>query len=378
MYSIEIDDRPAGALIRDELVRRGCMAVLLTDVEYYKNFRDGFSINPLIAVGGPGVNALTHELNLALQVDEAYFRKRGRHIVKVDSAAPARALVWGGWAVDTMHAAIEFIQKEHTSCFVQPGGRVDRVIVSPHINDAFVCLGGCLANWQRNGVQTRIVDVFSATNFASFYIAPRNPEQVAAISGFRKVEELANARTVGARMVFLDFPEALLRNDLFGAKELGSVFGAYPTEREFDQAVVEEVEKALPKQEGGEWYFPLGLSEHVDHLLMRDLGIHLLRRARLKSVFLYEDFWPLPSAAARELVGGIRETPQYVTVAARALGLKLAAHWVEVRPAETLDLISTYVSETSDMKEFLLAAKRYFQCSADGKYYVRYWEGVMA
>ena len=372
-FEMEIDDRYAASLIQAELMRSGQMAQITTDVEYLKH-KERVANNPVISVGGPDGNRVTHEFNQTLEIDESLYRSFGQKVVKVNPFPPYKAVVWGGYAQDTMLAVVEFIEND-LSHFLKPDVAVDKIILSPHINDAFLSLGGCIINWRRESKTIKILDVFSNTNWSSFYLSSQNPQQVAAISNFRKVEELTNALTVDVRVEFLDFPEVLLRKNLDSMDDPGLIYGDDKINWDLERPLVENIKRLIPIGPDIEYYFPLGLVEHVDHLLMRTIGVELMKEGKIRKSYFYEDICPFTPTIEKELASkDIQGVPSYITEMMGTLDIHVKPHRVEINIKEVLDMVAVYSSETADMREMLFNIKRYSRSKEDGKHYVRYWE----
>lgn len=375
VYTIEIDDRPVALLIQSALINSGRMALIITDDEYMEK-RIQFANNPVISVGGPIGNTITRELNQTFGIDEESYKKYGQKIVRVNPSSPAKAVAWGGYAKDTFLAVIEFI-KTDLSHFLKPAERVDKIIVSPHTDDAFLFLGGCFMNWRKVNEKIKILNIFSSTNFSSSYVAPLDIQQIAAISNFRKVEELANALTAGVHVAFLDFPEGLLRKNLYAMNDLGHLFGEDKIVEDVERPLTENIKEKIPSNPETEYYFPLGISGHIDHILMRNIGIELIKEGKIKKAYFYEDIWPLMPVIEKEVASkGIQSTPSYIKEFMGNFGIQIKPHWVEIDIKETLGMIAVYFSEATDMdmKGMLSTFKKYFRSNKDGKYCVRYWE----
>lgn len=374
LYQVELDDRPGASLVQAELIRSGRMAIILTDEEYLER-RETFANHPLISIGGPMSNKVTHELNQIFEIDEDFYKRPGQKVVKVDPSPPAKAVAWGGWAQDTLRAVVEFIRND-LSHFLKPDVKANKIVLSPHIDDAFLFLSGCIVNWRREDKTVKVLDVFSSTNFSSFYVSSRDPQQISVISNFRKIEELTNALTEGVHVVFLDFPDGLLRNNCFSMNNIGCLWENKAI-RDIERPLVEDIIKAIPLDPDIEYYFPLGLSEHVDHLLVRTIGIELIKEGKIKKGYFYEDIWPFLPNIEREFARkDIQDIPPYITEMMKQFNIYLRPHWMEINIKEALDMAAVYFSEVEDMKNMLSILRKYHRSNNDGRYYARYWERV--
>ena len=114
--------------------------------------------------------------------------------------------------------------------------------------------------------------------------------------------------------MLLDFPEGLLRKDLYSMDDLGFLFGEDEVDWDVERSLMENIKKAIPVSPETDYYFPLGLSEHVDHLLVRNIGVELIREGKVKKGYFYEDIWPFLPNIEREVVSkDIRDVPSYIT-----------------------------------------------------------------
>ncbi len=210
------------------------------------------------------------------------------------------------------------------------------IIVSPHLDDAALSCGGRMLGDQA----VLVVNVFSKTAWWRFGIGDDQREKIQAC---REMEENLVARLSGASIVPLGLPEALLRGyameDVFGKgrEELSS-----PTATEIRDAII-RLAKENPLSH---WFLPLGVGNHVDHILTRDAAISALRQADVKNTHLhfYED---LPYAAklgpAADFSGNVPEftLQEELLEIDELLGWKLEllrAYWSQFRWAELAEI----------------------------------------
>ncbi len=158
-----------------------------------------------------------------------------------------------------------------------------KVIFSPHIDDAFLSLGGSILNWIDNNEEVRVVNIFSISNYTKDGVGDSRE-----ITEKRKNEELNVSKITDVKVSFLDFPECLLRG--YKMKEETPFYPDMINE-EIDKALLEKVEKAALKEidRAAYCFFPLGAGSHVDHLLVRDLGETLISKKIIKRIAFYED-----------------------------------------------------------------------------------------
>ncbi|HUQ44971.1 MAG TPA: PIG-L family deacetylase, partial [Candidatus Limnocylindria bacterium] len=140
----------------------------------------------------------------------------------------------------------------------------------------------------------------------------------------RRVEDERYAYFAEASVVFLDLPDAVFRGYEGDDQLLGPV-------RADDDAPISILRKEIARLEPQTVYVPLGVGNHVDHQLCRDVGVSLLAEPRTwvmpgpewaGKVVFYEDFpyawWngfqsldELPAGALDGIPEDILLTPRY-------------------------------------------------------------------
>lgn len=210
------------------------------------------------------------------------------------------------------------------------------IIVSPHLDDAALSCGGRMLGDQ----SVLVVNIFSKTAWWRFGHEGADREKIQAC---REMEETLVARLSGSHVLALGLPEALLRgyamDEVFGKvrdEESGS------TGAEIREAVL----KLAEENPLSHWFLPLGVGNHVDHVLTRDAAVSGLREAGVKETHLhfYEDL-PYaaklgPTADFSANVPGfvLREEPLEID---ESLGWKLEllrAYWSQFRWSELAEI----------------------------------------
>jgi LmbE family N-acetylglucosaminyl deacetylase len=143
----------------------------------------------------------------------------------------------------------------------------------------------------------------------------------------RRIEDERFAYMAEASIVFLDLPDAVFRGYEGDDQLLG-------TPREDDPAPYERLRTEIARLEPQKVYFPLGVGNHVDHQLCRDVGVALLGEPRrwimpgpeyAGTVVFYEDFpyawWAgftsiddLPQHAFEAVPPDVQLTPTFADV----------------------------------------------------------------
>jgi LmbE family N-acetylglucosaminyl deacetylase len=143
----------------------------------------------------------------------------------------------------------------------------------------------------------------------------------------RRVEDERYAYFAEVSVVFLDLPDAVFRGYEGDDQLLGPV-------RADDDAPVSILRREIARLEPQSVYVPLGVGNHVDHQLCRDVGVSLLAEPRpwvmpgpdwAGKVVFYEDFpyswWStfgsledLPDGALDGIPEGVYLTPRYADI----------------------------------------------------------------
>jgi LmbE family N-acetylglucosaminyl deacetylase len=153
-------------------------------------------------------------------------------------------------------------------------------------------------------------------------------ESAGDIAAARRLEDERFAYFAEASVVHLDLPDAVYRGYEGDAELLGAP-------RADDPAPVDILRREISRLEPQKVYFPLGVGNHVDHQLLREVGIALLEEGRrwvmpgpeyTGIVTFYEDFpyawWSdfgrledLPAGALDGLPGDVSLWPEYADIA---------------------------------------------------------------
>jgi len=143
----------------------------------------------------------------------------------------------------------------------------------------------------------------------------------------RRLEDETFAAFAEASIVFLDLPDAVFRGYADDEELLNAP-------RDDDKAPFEILRREIARLEPQKLYLPLGIGNHVDHQLCREVGVRLLAESRrwvmpgpeyAGIVTFYEDFpyawWndfrrleDLPASAFTDLPTGIGLSPEYADI----------------------------------------------------------------
>ena len=92
----------------------------------------------------------------------------------------------------------------------------ERVIISPHMDDAMISLGGHLLLWRGYGIRVTVYDFFTVSNFTHWGFGDADK-----VSEIRKREEMAVMGEIGVIATFMDYPESVVRGHRISDEDLG-------------------------------------------------------------------------------------------------------------------------------------------------------------
>ncbi len=164
--------------------------------------------------------------------------------------------------------------------------RVAHVFVAPHPDDIALSCGGLVAALAARGEDVAIVTVYSGigdgaalTPYQREALGFGAPDGTAAetvgaagIAHARNLEDEAYARLFGVRMVRLDLPDAVYRGYEGDEQLTGPVHAD-------DAPPIEPLRRALGELGATDICAPLGVGNHVDHVLCRDAVLALAAEA---------------------------------------------------------------------------------------------------
>lgn len=166
------------------------------------------------------------------------------------------------------------------------------LVLSPHLDDAVLSLGGSIAAWVAEGTRVVIASVYTAGPALS-ELTPRMRKF--GDYGTRRAEDLAACTLLGAEPRYLDQTERAFRRPFLS----GWGFFRTPSRREgfTTLANVTRALDSLATLEPSRIVVPLGVGNHIDHvetlIAATDWAI---ANGVLHRVFFYEDFYALSTA----------------------------------------------------------------------------------
>jgi len=247
------------------------------------------------------------------------------------------------------------------------------VFLSPHFDDAILSCGAFIRSLTQRGANVTIMTVMGGNLPDPL---PKSPliEELHARWGVgenpiesRKAEDKRAASYLGALTAVITIPDCVYRAHdgvaLYQTNE--SLFGAvHPQDPAHDLFFIDEVTtetfiKAV--------YVPLGVGGHVDHILVRDAGIHLHDQHPPFEVWFYEEY-PY-SENAQKLAEAQDNFPRPIeSVVHKQKPSYMRAKWEAIACYESQ--ISTFWATLSDMKKSVEAHMRVI---GNGDLAERFW-----
>mgnify|MGYP000694294208 CR=1 FL=1 len=147
------------------------------------------------------------------------------------------------------------------------------LIISPHLDDAILSLGGFLSLMQN--LNCKVITIFNTA-----WSIDKDIKEWKSITKKNLAEEKKAMRELRCDFKFLNYPEALLRgyirwNDALDLKKDKKLF------EKITRDLLPEVEKY------DNIFLPRGIGKHVDHLLIREMFTAIPKSQN--SIFFYED-----------------------------------------------------------------------------------------
>lgn len=173
----------------------------------------------------------------------------------------------------------------------------DVLVLSPHLDDAALSVGGYLHRLTREGERVLVVNVFAA-EAPDDEVLDRSVRELhetwrqagkfeGSIMLHRRSEEEAALGLLGVDLIYLRFLDAAYRGYAEGEPRYVPLTRVFGKPHPNDKTLLAELKQAfemLPK--ANSWILPMGMGRHVDHLLVRDAA-----EAVCKAEILYfEDF----------------------------------------------------------------------------------------
>jgi LmbE family N-acetylglucosaminyl deacetylase len=155
-------------------------------------------------------------------------------------------------------------------------------ILSPHPDDAALSAFAYLDRARSSNVT--VIDVFTRTAWWRLSAHPN----VADVTRIREEEEHLVAKLTNVHLEMLDLPEAVLRGYPFREVFTDPVA---PRDADVRRHIATRITQFATAHPNAHWLLPLGVGNHVDHVILRDQALNALRHANVdpQRIRFYED-----------------------------------------------------------------------------------------
>jgi len=225
------------------------------------------------------------------------------------------------------------------------------LIVSPHLDDGVLSVGGLVKYALGIGVRVIIATTFAGDTPPAAEVSPfavelhgrwnLGPNPYAR----RRAEDVAAIGLLGAELRHAPLHEALYRTDAAGAflyPNRESIFGPPAAGDEIGEALTTLLDSWIDEFMPDLVLAPLGVGRHVDHVIVTS-SLHRLATSRPIDVAVYEDMpyaaGTVPVFAPDTVAAALEQTPWSIT----------GAQLVPVRLDDKLMAISAYTSQIADI-----------------------------
>ncbi len=174
----------------------------------------------------------------------------------------------------------------------------DCVCLSPHLDDVVLSCGGIVHALAQKGARVLVVTFFAGTPpddaITPFALELKerwgNAQDPVAV---RREEDLAATHAIGSQALHLPFLDCVYRQDASGQvayyPTVEHIFAnVHPAEADLPRTLLADLEARLPQVAQATIYAPLSAGHHVDHILVLQMALSLLKRG--SQVLFYEDY----------------------------------------------------------------------------------------
>jgi len=259
-------------------------------------------------------------------------------------------------------------------------------VISPHIDDAILSLGGCILNWVRNGEKVKIINVFSKASAInkdaiSVRAGKKYPTDFKSAMNVKKAEEKRVQNALKIKAEFLDWPDRNLN--------IHKYKGYFFYKKSSIDRLKNHIRRKINKD--STIFFPLAMGEirvHADHIIIRQIGLFLLKDGY--DVRFYEDlpycYFDNQRAKSPDFFQTIKKQDVSFLKEKHALRvdeslfgindhfteIKLVPVTEEIDVDEKVKLLGYYESQME--ARWIEKVRRHAFSSEDNKYYETYWK----
>ncbi len=169
--------------------------------------------------------------------------------------------------------------------------------LSPHFDDVVFSCGGLIYEQIRQGQDALVVTIFGGTpdysRIGSFARAIHKKWKSQDPVSLRRVEDMKAVETLGAKLLQLDFLDCIYRQNKDNAplyNDYESMKGImHPNDNNLVELIYDRIVGVIQQYKHKEFqvFAPLGVGNHVDHQIVKIVGLRLLSKGY--NVFFYEE-----------------------------------------------------------------------------------------
>jgi LmbE family N-acetylglucosaminyl deacetylase len=183
---------------------------------------------------------------------------------------------------------IVFPQRFVSSRNARPTSKL--LVVSPHMDDAFLSVGGIILTW-RDRKDIHVIDVFGFDPWITLHTRFRVSDIKQ--NEWRRREEQFNAALCDCQVEFWDYTGALNRGYSPWNADID-----WTRDGDLYKKIKHDILNRVEKQKYEQILFPLAVGGHTDHRLIREVALSLISSlTSVKEICFYED---LPYATGVE------------------------------------------------------------------------------
>jgi LmbE family N-acetylglucosaminyl deacetylase len=189
----------------------------------------------------------------------------------------------------------------------------DTVVISPHFDDAAASCGGRIVDRIKLGEKVLVVTVFTSRNTGE---KPYRKKSAGKLLDYdqRRAEDKAAMELLGVDFIWLGYREFLFRESI-------PLFRYWPCYREtpsnstLSQALSSDFLDICRKAGCNRLVLPMAVGQHMDHQVVFQAGIHLLRKKMHPyRIIFYEDYpyilYPYMRYYRMKITGWLRMMPK--------------------------------------------------------------------
>lgn len=230
------------------------------------------------------------------------------------------------------------------------------IFLSPHLDDAVFSCAGLIYKLVQESQAVEIITLFSQSTFSheALYVT-------------RQKEDKQAANALGAHIQHLNFLDAPFRSE-----RPKLLFQSLGSEKKTIESVVTKLKEIFSENSSAQYFVPLGVGWHIDHLITFEAALRSIPRDRL---YFYEDapyslikqqtqmrLKGLDHALIEEFSKSFFQSSYAKTFLAdwnQEILFNEISTYPELRVPVCIELYTEYIFEGESLKKILTAKKKY-------------------